>query len=131
MRAKRLCSWCEKEGRKAFLGWTQTTDGSPSHGICHYHDLVCRREMGDVPPAPFADGEDGRVWELMERQDKIPLWTSYLQNLSPKDRASYLRCLVLTWQWDIDREAVNWKALATALCMGYTEGGPRAAAGGS
>ena len=129
MKAERRCAWCEKEGRKAFLGWTQTTDGSPSHGICHYHDLVCRREMGDAPPAPFVDGENGRVWELMERYDKLPLWTSYLQNLSPKDRPSYLRWLALKNEWDIDRDAVNWEALATALCMGYTEGGPRVAAG--
>ena len=131
MKARRECSWCQKEGGRSFMGWTDTTDGASSHGICKYHKLVFEREIGDAPPAPFADGEDGRTWELMERGDKLPLWSSFMHNLPRKERPSYLRWLALKNEWDVDREAVNWDALASALCIGYTVGGPRVAAGGS
>jgi len=129
MRAERRCSWCEKEGRPSFMGWTDTTDGAPSHGACKYHKLVFDRELGDAPPPPFVEGLEAVVWEKMERGYHVPLWTSFMLNLSPKDRPSYLRWLVLKNEWDLDREAVNWEALASALSIGYTVGGPRVAAG--
>jgi len=35
--AEMRCAWCEREGTPAFLYWTDTSDGSPSHGICARH----------------------------------------------------------------------------------------------
>jgi len=40
MRARRICSWCLAEGRtidEATLGWAETSDGSPTHGMCQEH----------------------------------------------------------------------------------------------
>ena len=48
MRAERHCSWCQAEGSPSFLGYAETYNGEPTHGMCrrHYRELMA--EMGVV-----------------------------------------------------------------------------------
>ena len=48
MRAERHCSWCQKEGLPSFMGYAETYNGEPTHGMCrrHYRELMA--EMGVV-----------------------------------------------------------------------------------
>jgi len=39
-RARLPCAWCLAEGKseeESTIGWTETFDGEPSHGICQRH----------------------------------------------------------------------------------------------
>ena len=46
--AERHCSWCQKEGLPSFMGYAETYNGEPTHGMCrrHYRELMA--EMGVV-----------------------------------------------------------------------------------
>ena len=51
MKAKRLCAWCGK-----FLGWGETQDGSPTHGICD----ECAKKMEDEETLDEEDARKGK-----------------------------------------------------------------------
>jgi len=68
MKAKVLCARCRK-----FMYWGETTDGSPSHGICH---ACLRKHFPDFaealdPPPPTAEEREHpfRHYVCFERSD--------------------------------------------------------------
>ncbi len=55
----RICAWCEREGKLAFMGEIEPlTDKSETHGVCEYHAVVVREEQTALPlrtaPCPSA-----------------------------------------------------------------------------
>jgi len=65
MRAPCYCAWCLAEGyghAQAFLGWTETASGKPSHGICtkHAEKLVQEMEMR-LPTLPLNSQRQNRA----------------------------------------------------------------------
>jgi len=60
-RARLLCAWCLAEGKseeEAMLGWTETFDGEPSHGICkHHYDIEIAKAMQMLRPDKKGGGD--------------------------------------------------------------------------
>jgi len=52
-RVRVLCAWCLAEGKTeeaATIGWTETFDGKPSHGICteHFNAEIAKMDAEDA-----------------------------------------------------------------------------------
>jgi len=60
-RARLLCAWCLAEGKseeEAMLGWTETFDGEPSHGIYkHHYDIEIAKAMRMLRPDKKGGGD--------------------------------------------------------------------------
>ena len=72
--AERHCSWCQKEGKPSFLGYTETCDGSPTHGMCRRHFEQLMREAGATEEeiaAPLAGENVTHIEEYREAHDGV------------------------------------------------------------
>jgi hypothetical protein len=51
VKAERHCSWCQAEGKPSFLGYTETCDGNPTHGMCqrHYEQMMIEAGLSGEP----------------------------------------------------------------------------------
>lgn len=64
MQARRECAWCIAAGEPSFMGFGETADGSPTHGICarHLKELLAELEdRDDYQPPLFAQPESQEV----------------------------------------------------------------------